>query len=245
MQEVPASYKLTRIKTASLYKLLFWSLAFHSLAIFAFWSEQSSAPLIVGKEYTNNIFSVALSPYTSPANASPENTSPVNTAPVTVTEKPTLTKTSPIARHKDSNNQGTLASKSSTQKINPKKNTTNRQHVARIRPGTANKKKIREISTETAELLQTSLGEKLSEYFHYPRIARKKGWQGQVKLRLRIEGNGHLSNIQLHISSGYSTLDNAAMNSLQKAAYLPDAKSWLQGMHYDIVVPVEYHLIDS
>ena len=241
---------MTRIKTTSLHKLLFCSLALHLLAIFAFWSEQPDTPLIAGKEHAGEILSIALAPNTSSVNNSPKNKALINNplinkTPAATIEKSLPTKISPVARHKDRNSQNTLASKSNTLKIIQEPTTPNGQHVAKIKPGITGKKKLREVSTETAGLLQTSLGEKLSEYFYYPRIARKKGWQGQVKLRLRIEGNGHLSNIQLHRSSGYTTLDNAAMNSLQKAAYLPDAKSWLQGMHYDIVVPVEYHLIDS
>lgn len=227
MQEVSAFHKTTRIKTASLYKLLFWSLAFHLLAIVLFWNEQTSAPLLAGKEHPGKILSIALSP----------NTSHVTTTYVVTKEKQPQTK--------ESNIQNILTSKSKIHEVVQKPSTHNSQHVARIKPGIASKKKLREISTETAGLLQASLGEKLSEYFHYPRIARKKGWQGQVKLSLRIEGSGHFSNIQLHRSSGHPSLDSAALNSLQKAAYLPDAKSWLHGMHYDIVVPVEYHLIDS
>ena len=246
---------MTRTKTTSLYKLLFCSLVFHLLAIFAFWSEQPDTPLIAGKENAGETLSIALTPNTSPVNNSLINNSLINNplinnplinkTPVATIEKSLSTKTSPTTRHKDSNSQNILTSKSNTKTIVQEPTIPNGQHVAKIESGIAGKKKLREISTETAGLLQASLGEKLSEYFYYPRIARKRGWQGQVKLRLRIEGNGHLSNIQLHRSSGYLSLDNAALNSLQKAAYLPDAKSWLQGMHYDIVVPVEYHLIDS
>ena len=231
---------MTKIKMTSLHKLLFWSFVFHLLAMVTFWNEQADTPLITGKDHAGEMLSIALAPNTLPV-----NNSSIYKAPAATIEKPLPTKTSRIAGHKDSNSQNTLASKSNTQKITREPTVLNGQHVAKINPEIADKKKLHEISTETAGLLQASLGEKLSEYFYYPRIARKKGWQGQVKLRLRIEGNGHLSNIQLHRSSGYPSLDNAALNSLQKAAYLPDAKSWLQGMPYDIVVPVEYHLIDS
>ena len=251
MQKIPAFSEITRIKTASFYKLLLWSLAFHLLAIIAFWSEQTSTPLIAGKEHAGEMLSISILSNTSPVNSSPANSSHINTVPATTEKKPLLTKTtlaSLTVRHKDSNNQSTPASKSNTQKVAPKLTTPDSLHVEKIKSEFtrgASKRKLREISTETSELLQASLGKRLSEYFHYPRLARKNGWQGQVKLSLRIEGSGRLSNIQLRRSSGYPSLDNAALNSLQKAAYLPDAKSWLQGMHYDIVVPVEYHLIDS
>ena len=235
MQKTSTFSEIARTKTVPLHKLLFWSLVFHLLAIATLWNKPASAPLIAGKEYEGKILSVALSPSTSPA----------NTEPVTTKEKQLQAKAGPETRYIENNSHNISASKSKMQKVVQKPSAYNNQHVATIKPEVAKEKKPREISTETFELLRASLGKKLSEYFRYPWLARKKGWQGQVKLRLRIEDSGHLSNIRLYKSSGYSSLDNAALNSLQEIAYLPDAKDWLQGMHYDIVVPVEYHLIDS
>ena len=78
----------------------------------------------------------------------------------------------------------------------------------------------------------------------YPAIARRKGWQGVVKLELHIEPNGQISGLHIDETSGYSVLDKAALQSLQ-LANVPDAAQWLQGETIDIVVPVEYKLIDG
>ena len=78
----------------------------------------------------------------------------------------------------------------------------------------------------------------------YPAIARRKGWQGVVKLELHIEPNGQISGLHIDETSGYSVLDKAALQSLQ-LANVPDAAQWLQGETRDIVVPVEYRLIDG
>jgi len=78
----------------------------------------------------------------------------------------------------------------------------------------------------------------------YPAIARRKGWQGVVKLELHIESNGQISALHIDATSGYSVLDEAALQSLQ-LANVPDAAQWLQGKTRDIVVPVEYKLIDG
>ena len=78
----------------------------------------------------------------------------------------------------------------------------------------------------------------------YPAIARRKGWQGVVKLELHIEPNGQISGLHIDATSGYSVLDKAALQSLQ-LANVPDAAQWLQGETIDIVVPVEYKLIDG
>jgi protein TonB len=78
----------------------------------------------------------------------------------------------------------------------------------------------------------------------YPAIARRKGWQGIVKLELHIEPDGQISALHIDTTSGYSVLDKAALQSLQ-LANVPDAAQWLQGETIDIVVPVEYRLIDG
>jgi len=78
----------------------------------------------------------------------------------------------------------------------------------------------------------------------YPAIARRKGWQGVVRLELHIEPDGRISDLHIDQTSGYAVLDEAALQSLQLAS-IPDAAQWLHGETADIVVPVEYRLIDG
>ena len=97
---------------------------------------------------------------------------------------------------------------------------------------------------ETDRHLRNSVTELVSRELTYPAIARRKGWQGIVKLELHIEADGSITDLQLAESSGYSILDRAAMQCLQFAS-LPGAARWLRGQTIDIVVPVEYRLVDS
>jgi protein TonB len=97
---------------------------------------------------------------------------------------------------------------------------------------------------ETDRHLRSSVMELVSRELTYPAIARRKGWQGIVKLELHIEADGSITDLQLAESSGYSILDRAAVQCLQFAS-LPGAARWLQGRTIDIVVPVEYRLVDS
>ena len=92
--------------------------------------------------------------------------------------------------------------------------------------------------------LRTSVMELIASKLNYPAIARRKGWQGIVRLELRIEADGRISNLQIDATSGYSVLDEAALQSLQ-LANVPDATQWLGGKAIDLVVPVEYRLIDG
>lgn len=84
----------------------------------------------------------------------------------------------------------------------------------------------------------------ISRQLTYPAIARRKGWQGVVRLELHIEPDGRISDLHIDETSGYAVLDEAALQALQLAS-IPDAAQWLHGETADIVVPVEYRLIDG
>ena len=90
--------------------------------------------------------------------------------------------------------------------------------------------------------LRASVMAFITGQLNYPAIARRKGWQGVVKLELLIESDGHISDLHIEQTSGYALLDKAALSSLQ-LAHVPDAAQWLDGKAVSIVVPVEYRLV--
>jgi protein TonB len=95
---------------------------------------------------------------------------------------------------------------------------------------------------DTDRHLRNSVMELITRELTYPAIARRKGWQGVVKLEVHIEPDGSITDLQVEETSGYVILDKAAMHCLQLAS-IPDATRWLQGQAIDIVVPVEYRLV--
>jgi len=97
---------------------------------------------------------------------------------------------------------------------------------------------------EQDQHLRACVMDLITRQLTYPAIARRKGWQGVVKLELHIESDGQISALHIDETSGYSVLDKAALQSLQ-LGNVPDAAQWLQGKTVDIVVPVEYKLIDG
>ena len=82
----------------------------------------------------------------------------------------------------------------------------------------------------------------VSSRFDYPLMARRKGMEGVVRLQVRIEPDGRISNLRVNQTSGYPVLDRAALQSLQLAS-VPDAQQWLNGQAIDIIIPVEYRLV--
>jgi periplasmic protein TonB len=103
-------------------------------------------------------------------------------------------------------------------------------------------------ATRTATLEQQlldSLHTALMPHFSYPLLARRRGWEGIVRVGLRIEANGNLTRLHLVEPSPYEVLNTAAINSLSRLARLPNAGTWLQGRHVDLILPVEYRLLEG
>lgn len=93
--------------------------------------------------------------------------------------------------------------------------------------------------------LQRVLRAKLTRYFRYPPLARRRGWQGRVVVSLSINGRGQLSHLKIAHSSGYPILDRAALHSLQQVGRLPGAGAWLGGRDVKVKLPVRYQLVNS
>lgn len=99
------------------------------------------------------------------------------------------------------------------------------------------------LPTQTSSLLRADLERAFALNFYYPRLAIKRGWQGDVHISLRIESNGQLSEIRILRGSGYSLLDKSAMQSINKVEILPAAVALLDGNSLDLILPVEYRLL--
>ncbi len=103
---------------------------------------------------------------------------------------------------------------------------------------------LTETSAVRSDIL-SSLSQAFAPYFRYPLLAQRRGWQGVVELGVHIKANGQLSRIWINRSSGHRILDKAAAKSLDQVTTLPMLDSNLSGDDLDMVLPVEYRLIDS
>lgn len=99
------------------------------------------------------------------------------------------------------------------------------------------------LPASTSSLLYADLERAFSLHFYYPRLAIKRGWQGDVQLSLRVDADGKLSHVRILKGSGFSLLDKAAMNSLDKVEILPAAIALLDGNSLELILPVEYRLL--
>lgn len=86
------------------------------------------------------------------------------------------------------------------------------------------------------------LTELLARQQDYPRLAAMRGWEGEVKIRVRIARKGNLLDVTLDHSSGHEVLDRAAMGMLEALGGLPSLPDDYGANELQVVVPVNYRL---
>jgi len=64
-----------------------------------------------------------------------------------------------------------------------------------------------------------------NSYPAYPRMSRRRGEQGKVLLRVKVNQNGSAASVQLKKSSGFKRLDKAAREAVSKWRFIPAKKN--------------------
>jgi len=82
----------------------------------------------------------------------------------------------------------------------------------------------------------------LEQYFVYPLLAQREGWQGRVLLGFSVEADGKIRNIHVAAGSGYPILDNSAVIALSRVQNLYQATNWMQGQRLELQMPVVFRL---
>lgn len=83
----------------------------------------------------------------------------------------------------------------------------------------------------------------LQRYMDYPRAARIRRHEGEVRLRLVLDRSGRLLDVSLAKASGHELLDEAALSMAQRAAPYPPPQDFGFGQdRAAYVVPVHYKL---
>jgi periplasmic protein TonB len=71
----------------------------------------------------------------------------------------------------------------------------------------------------------------------YPMLARRKGWSGKVEVAFLIKPDGSISELRIQTSSGYSVLDEQALDAIRRSApFTPPRIAAL------LVMPVTFQL---
>jgi protein TonB len=75
----------------------------------------------------------------------------------------------------------------------------------------------------------------------YPREARKKGYQGEVVLRVEILSNGRVGQMEVKKSSGHEILDRSALSAVKQWKFLP-AKRGENAIPLWVNIPIKFQL---
>jgi protein TonB len=75
----------------------------------------------------------------------------------------------------------------------------------------------------------------------YPSMSRRAREQGRVLLKVTVSTKGDAEDVQLDTSSGFSRLDDAAIDAVKKWQFVP-AKRNNQAIRASVLVPVKFSL---
>lgn len=75
----------------------------------------------------------------------------------------------------------------------------------------------------------------------YPALARQLGYQGTVEMKILVNRNGTVSELQIVKSSGYPTLDHSAMVTVQRWRFKPGTRNGTEEDMW-IKVPLSFKL---
>lgn len=96
--------------------------------------------------------------------------------------------------------------------------------------------------SEVLDGYRQRLGELFARHQEYPRVAAMRGWEGEVRLRLKVARKGNLLGVALDRSSGFDVLDQHALAMLEALASLPPLPDALDSNEIQVVVPINYKL---
>ena len=96
--------------------------------------------------------------------------------------------------------------------------------------------------SEVLDGYRQRLGELFARHQEYPRVAAMRGWEGEVRLRLKVARMGNLLGVTLDRSSGFDVLDQHALAMLETLAGLPPLPDALDSNEIQVVVPINYKL---
>ncbi|CAA9892452.1 Outer membrane transport energization protein TonB [Candidatus Methylobacter favarea] len=76
---------------------------------------------------------------------------------------------------------------------------------------------------------------------NYPAIARNRGWEGKVLLKVTVSADGHSDEVTLHRSSGHEALDESAIAAVKKWRFIPARRGETE-VASSVIVPINFTL---
>ncbi|MBW2039051.1 MAG: energy transducer TonB [Deltaproteobacteria bacterium] len=77
----------------------------------------------------------------------------------------------------------------------------------------------------------------------YPEVARKRGYEGTVRLEVEVLASGRVGRIRVKESAGYEVLDRSALDTVKGWSFIP-AKLGGVPVKSTVIVPITFQLKD-
>jgi protein TonB len=155
---------------------------------------------------------------------------PTNVRPVlTVPQSAQAATTAPAVETAPAKNAASTAESAPTRNAAP-------AAVVEASPGADN------TQADALAAYRKQLAELFARRQEYPRLAAMRGWEGEVRLRLRVARKGNLLAVVLDRSSGHDVLDRHALAMIEDMASLPALPGALAQEEIQVVVPIQYKL---
>ena len=109
----------------------------------------------------------------------------------------------------------------------------------------SNNKQIDDESNQNKNLSKASykIGSIKNPHPPYPIVARKKGLQGKLILKVSINNDGSVKNVVIGKSSGHKILDKVSKETVEKWVFIP-AKKMGKPVEANIKVPIRFLLTE-
>ena len=95
---------------------------------------------------------------------------------------------------------------------------------------------------KTIESYSAKLTKSIARQKRYPRIAQMRGWQGEIIINLKIDGQGNLIKAKIKKGSGFKILDTEGMNMVKRASPFPKPPKELESKIFNVIVPISFKL---
>jgi protein TonB len=86
------------------------------------------------------------------------------------------------------------------------------------------------------------LARHIAKFKMYPKIAQMRGWQGDIVLEVKLNGDGALISSKIIKGSGFDVLDNEGLEMVKRASPFPLPPEILKGKSFTILVPIRFKL---
>jgi len=92
------------------------------------------------------------------------------------------------------------------------------------------------------ESYSAKLTKSIARQKRYPRIAQMRGWQGEIIIDLKIDGQGNLIKAKIKRGSTFKILDTEGMNMVKRASPFPKPPKALESKIFNVIVPISFKL---